>query len=295
VGELVKAANRRITPLLPPAARKRIAAAVGPRAFGWYRRRRTDAYLVSFPKCGRTWVRLLLGRALQQHFGLPDGADLFELHKLAELNPRVPCVDATHDDDAQWKTADHVDRDKRRYRRHRVILLVRDPRDVIVSLYFQKRDRRDAYRGTLDDFLDEPIGGFASLLAFYDAWADNLDAPAATLVARYEDMHAEPAAQLRRMLEFLGVAGVADAVVAEAVSFASFDNMRRLEETGAFGSARLRPGRPGDHDTYKTRRGLVGGHRDELTADQIARLDRAMAASGPASGAARFGYRPSNP
>jgi hypothetical protein len=76
-------------------------------------------------------------------------------------------------------------------------------------------------------------------------------------------------------------------VVDEAVAFASFDNMRRLEETGATGSARLRPGRQGDHDTYKTRRGKVGGHADELSPDQIARLDRAMSASG----VDRFGYR----
>ena len=99
--------------------------------------------------------------------------------------------------------------------------------------------------------------------------------PAAVLVVRYEDLHDRPEAELRRVLEFVGVAEVADAVVAEAVAFASFDNMRRLEEADAFGSDRLRPGRVGDHDSYKTRRGVVGGHRDELTPDQIARLDAA--------------------
>ena len=60
-------------------------------------------YLVSFPKCGRTWLRVMIGRAFQLHFGLPADADLVELHRLAELDPRVPCVVATHDDDAQWK------------------------------------------------------------------------------------------------------------------------------------------------------------------------------------------------
>jgi hypothetical protein len=287
VGELVKAANRAMSPLLPPAARKRIAAAIGPHAVGWYRRRRTDAFLVSFPKCGRTWVRLLLGRSLQQHFGLALDADLVELHRLAELDPRVPSVFATHDDDAQWRSADEVGRDKRRFRRHRVILLVRDPRDVIVSLYHQMHDRRHLYDGPLDRFVDEPVGGFATLLAFYDAWAASLDVPAATLVVRYEDLHARPDAELRRMLDFIGVADVADAVVAEAVAFASFDNMRALEETGATDSSRLRPGRPGDVASYKTRRGAVGGFRDELSPDQIARLDRVMAASA----AGVFGYQ----
>jgi hypothetical protein len=88
------------------------------------------------------------------------------------------------------------------------------------------------------------------------------------------------------MLDFVGVRGVDDGVMCEAVVFASFDNMRAMEETDATGSARLRPGRTGDLDSYKTRRGVVGGYRDELTPQQIDRLERLMAASG----VDRFGY-----
>jgi hypothetical protein len=287
VGGLVKAANRRLGNRLSPAARKRVAALAGDRLLAWYRRQRADAVLVSFPKCGRTWLRLLIGRALQRHFELPAGVDPLELHRLADLDRRVPSVFVTHDDDAQWKPPEAVERDKRRYRGRRVILLVRDPRDVIVSLYFQKRERRRAYAGSLDEFLADRVGGFESLLAFYDAWVEHLDVPAAVLVVRYEDLRARTEAELRRVLDFIGVTDVPDGVVAEAVAFASFENMRRMEEADALGSARLRPGRVGEPNTYKTRRGVVGGHRDELTADQIARLDRRMATSK----VDRFGYR----
>jgi hypothetical protein len=221
---------------------------------------------------------LLLGRALQQHYGLPPDANLLELGRLAELDPRVPDVLVTHDDQAQWKTPAEVERDKGAYARRRVVLLVRDPRDVIVSLYYQKRFRRDAYAGSLADYLDGP--DFEALLAFCDAWAAQLDVPAAVLVVRYEDLHADPPAQLRRVLDFLGVRDVRDAVVEDAVEYASFDNMRRLEETDAFGSDKLRPAHAGRPESYKTRRGRVGGFRDELTADQVARLDERMAASG---------------
>jgi hypothetical protein len=62
--------------------------------------------------------------------------------------------------------------------------------------------------------------------------------------------------------------------------------MRRLEEVDALGSEKLRPGRAGDVTTYKTRRGTIGGHRDELTASQITRLNEMLAGSG----AHRFGY-----
>ncbi len=286
MGGLVRAANRHVLHRLSPRARKRLAALLPHQAFAWYRDRRTDVYLVSFPKCGRTWLRLLLGRTLQAHYQLPATANLVDLHRLAELDPRVPCIFATHDDEAQWKTPEEVERDKARYRSKRVVLLVRDPRDVIVSLYYQRRGRHGRYDGTITDFLDEQVGGFESLLRFYDAWADNLAVPAAVHVVRYEDLHARPEDELRAVLDFVGVRDVPSSVVAEAVAYGSFDNMRRLEEADALGTEKLRPGRPGDDTTYKTRRGKVGGHRDELTSAQIARLDGMLAASG----ASRFGY-----
>jgi len=285
MGGLVKATDRRLARHLGPRARKRLAAVAGGRVLGWYRRRRSDVVLVSFPKCGRTWLRVMIGRSLQRHFGLPDDADPVELAHLAELDPRVPSVLVTHDDDAQWKAPGEVERDKGSYRHRRVILLVRDPRDVIVSLYHQMGGRRGVEVGTLGDFVDRPAGGFASLLAFYDAWAGALDVPAAVLVVRYEDLHTDPAGELRRVLTFLGVRDVDAATVDEAVDHGSFTNMRRLEEAGASASSRLRP----VGDAYKTRRGAVGGHRDELAPAQVDRLDARMDAS---PGAARFGYRP---
>ena len=165
MGGLVKAGDRRLARHLGPRARKRLAAVAGGRVLGWYRRRRSDVVLVSFPKCGRTWLRVMIGRSFQRHFGLPDDADLVELDRLAELDPRVPSVLVTHDDDPQWKAPAEVERDKGSYRHGRVILLVRDPRDVIVSLYHQMGGRRGAEVGTLGEFVDEPAGGFASLLA----------------------------------------------------------------------------------------------------------------------------------
>ena len=80
---------------------------------------------------------------------------------------------------------------------------------------------------------------------------------------------------------------MSDDVITDAVGFGSFEHMRALEESGAVRSEKLRPGRPGDVNTYKTRRGLVGGYHDELPPDAVAHLDELMAASN----VDRFGYR----
>jgi hypothetical protein len=278
--------HREVLRRTPPRARKRLAALLPGATLRWYRGRRADAVLVSFPKCGRTWLRVLVGRAIQQRFGLPEGTAIVELHRLAELGPGIPCIYATHDDDAQWKAAADVEVDKSGYRDQRVILLVRDPRDVIVSLYHQMRDRRRVYDGTVSAFVREPVGGFDSLLRFYDAWAGALDELDDVLVVRYEDLHLDAGAELRRVLSFVGLEDVDDGLVDDAVRYGSFEHMRQLEEDDELGSDKLRPVRKGDADSYKTRRGEVGGHRQELTPDDIGFLDAAMAASR----AGRFGY-----
>ena len=130
------------------------------------------------------------------------------------------------------------------------------------------------------------MGGFESLLEFYDTWADQLDAPAALLVVRYEDLHARPDAELRRVLAFVGAGDVSPASSPMPSTSARSITCASSRRSGRSPREKLRPGRPGDLDTYKTRRGRVGGHRDELTVEQIARLDELLAASA----ASRFGY-----
>ena len=108
-----------------------------------------DVTLVSFPKSGRTWLRLMIGRVLQQHFGTELDDSLLELERLADRDSRIPRIHAAHDGVGSW-------RDPREYRGRRVILLVRDPRDVVVSYYYQLRYRMDQFDGTLDEFVTDP-------------------------------------------------------------------------------------------------------------------------------------------
>ena len=84
---------------------------------------------------------------------------------------------------------------------------------------------------------------------------------------------------LKRVLEFLGAAP-AEAEIAAAVEFASFDNMRKLEASAAFGSddRRIVPGEAGNPNSFKVRRGKVGGYRDYLSAEEAAALDQLVAA-----------------
>jgi len=262
-----------------------------------------DVYLLSYPKCGRTWLTLQLGRAISQHYAV-EVPNLLKLSSFGEQIPEVPHIRLTHDDQPHRKRPHELSPTREKLAGKKVILMVRDPRDVIVSYYHHKSHReplRDfwwfqgkrkethsRFQGTLADFLDEEIGGFDTLLRYYEIWLDARHTPAAFMLLRYEDMQADPAGQLRRVLDFMGLAAITDAEVKEAVEYASFHNMRKIEAGEEVKSFKLKAGDVNDPSSYKVRRGKVGGYRDELTAAQIARLERKMAASLSAS----YGYEP---
>ncbi|MFW5680264.1 MAG: sulfotransferase domain-containing protein [Pseudomonadota bacterium] len=236
----------------------------------------TDAYVLSYPKCGRTWLRLMLGHTFRTHFGLDD-VPLLETKTFAKRQPGIPRLQFTHDDDPFLRPVDRLQQDKRRYRDRSVIFLVRDPRDVVVSFYFQMLKRDRIIEGSLGEFVFAERGGLPSIIAFYNIWARNMNVPRAFLLLRYEDMHARPAAELRRVVDFLGLAGIDDAVLAETARFASFDAMQRMEREGTAGSFRLTPGDPNDIESFKVRRGVVGGYLDYLSAAEIARAEALLA------------------
>lgn len=230
-----------------------------------------EVFLISFPKCGRTWLRLMLGRAIASHFELqhPNILPLMlELEPLAHLHPKIPRIRVTHDDKPQWKRPDQIVESKDIYKDAKVILLVREPKDVVVSSYFQKKKRRNAYLGDLSTYVREEVGSLDSLLKFYNVWAENYHIPQDFLLVRYEDIHINPRKELWKTLLFLGLSQVDNKVINEAVSFANFYNMRQLEEAGSF-SARLRPINPHDQESFKTRKGKVGGFTEYLKQEDI--------------------------
>jgi hypothetical protein len=235
--------------------------------------RRADVLLISYPKCGRTWLTLLLVKAMAEHAGVHE-FDPLSNDLLGGQVPGLPHVRISHDDDPHWKTPRALGRSKRRYRDKKVLLLVRDPRDVVVSMYFERTKRERAYDGTLSEFLREERGSLATILGYYDVWARERAVPRALCLVRYEDLRAEPARELRRILAFLGLAHVSDEHVAAAVAYASFENMRSMEVGDVLQSGRLRARDPGDPESYKTRKGKVGGYRDYLQPAEVEWMER---------------------
>jgi len=287
---------------LPVGVRSRLRSLAPKELRRWYAHRRTDVYLISYPKCGRTWLRLMIGRAIVEHYSLPQNEDLLLLRWKSSPHPDLPMITVVHEDRPMLKTSQELETSKEKFRDKKVIFLARDPRDVIVSSYFEMKkrgelfgenpyeDRKAVFEGELSEFIEQTRGGFDTILRYYNIWAASRDIPQGFLLVRYEDMKRNPSEVLRRVLDFLGLEPVGDDTIQEAVRYASFENMRKMEREGNFQSGVLNPAQKSDEDSYKTRKGKVGGYSDYLTVDQIQHLNNKM----QNDLSAFFGYGTSN-
>ena len=118
------------------------------------------------------------------------------------------------------------------------------------------------------------------MLTFYRQWYEARTVPREFVFLRYESFHSNSVAALRRALEFLGATGIPDSTLSTAIAFASFDNLRDAESENRFGTPILAPASSADPETFKVRKGKVGGFRDYLTADDIAWIDAREAERG---------------
>jgi hypothetical protein len=246
--------------------------------------RRADGFVVSIPKCGRTWLRVLFCAYACKRAGrdVEVGTDL-----LRALG--APDVRFTHD---AWehRTTRAWDRVRGKHllapadRRKPIVLLARDPRDVIVSLYLQLAKRELRFRGTLTEFLRDREFGLAMIVDVMNRWWAEWGATPNVRLFRYEECRARTAAELSAMLAHLGFRDVDAAVVAAAVEYSRFENMQRMEREGKFDAGYLKPTDAADPESFKVRRGKIGGYRDYLDADDVAYVERVCAELAPAYG-----------
>jgi hypothetical protein len=248
---------------------------------------RADCVIVSFGKSGRTWLRVMLSRFYQIRHGLSEH-HLIGFDNLHLRNRAIPKIFFTHDNYTKDYTG-NVD-SKVDYAGKKVVLLVRHPADVAVSQYYQWQYRMRPNKVALNrypergrelgmfEFVTREYAGLTRTIDFMNGWAGEAERSDDLLVVRYEDMRARPEQILGQILAFIGTPGTSDEI-REAVAFASFENMRKMEANSTFwlSGGSMRPRDRKNPQSFKTRRGKVGGYRDHFDAGEIAKIDRLVA------------------
>jgi hypothetical protein len=231
--------------------------------------------LVSFPRAGRTWLRVMLAHAFEELFDVRSAKPL-DTDATARLTTRIPRVITTpgYRSPRTLRPGD-LDRRLEWADGRQVVLLFRDPRDILVSLYFDRTVRAShypearAFDGTVSDLLRAEAGGLRTIIEYYNVWAERARrAPGLVQLITYEHLTEDTALEFGRLLAFLGLEH-SRPFVEGLVRHATFDHVRRMEVSGRLG---YKPTAELLHDerALVLRRGVVGGYRDHFTADDHA-------------------------
>ena len=88
------------------------------------------------------------------------------------------------------------------------------------------------------------------------------------LLLKYEDLRKDTYKELKKAVSFLNIPAE-DEIIKKAVEFGSMENMRKMEMNNTFNDHRLKLKDIKDKESYKVRKGKVGGYVDYLKSEDI--------------------------
>ena len=216
-----------------------------------------DIFIVSYPKSGNTWVRFLVANLLYP----------FQKITFANIEQIVPDIYQVPD-----RILNSLDRPRvlksHEYfdpRYNKVIYIIRDPRDVILSYYYYHLKMRvigesyplDRYS---EKFLQGELDPFGSWGENVGSWLGAREGDSGFLSIRYEDLRSDTDRGLTQIATFLGISA-SPTRISQVAANCSFDAMRSAERQHG---AQWAPIKGGRSDIPFVRSGTPGQWKTKL-------------------------------
>jgi hypothetical protein len=169
------------------------------------------------------------------------------------------------------------------FSQRRILFLHRDPRDTAVSGYFQKSLRLGSKSEiSMADFIRDPHLGVEKIIIFNLLWLERGCKIKKFKSIGYEALRTHPVNGLANITKWLRPGRLFDLNMIEAVvQESSFQKMREQEEKGELTKQydkKIFGGTVADNpDSYKVRRGKVGGYIDYFSEKDLAYCDELLA------------------
>jgi len=220
----------------------------------------TDFFIVSYPKSGNTWVRFIVANMLYE-------SKEISFNNIEKLIPDVYInrerAFNSLSEPRFFKSHEYFDP-----RMKNVIYIVRDPRDVAVSLFFYLKKIKSIDK-------DEDINSFINkmLRGDYDAkfgsWGDNVGSWYGSrnklrriLFVKYESLIKNTKNEYERIADFIGKK-FSDIELLEIIAKTSFNNMSNLEKS----DSDWKPNKNSDKSISFVRSGKEGEGRKMIQAN----------------------------
>lgn len=214
-----------------------------------------DLYLVSFPKSGVTWLSFLMANIHLQCSRLDATATFFNLESY------IPDIHLTRSlkDSILTFPGFRIIKSHSEYNPfyRRIIYLMRDPKDVMVSYYYFMK-KLGWFNGSISELIRSKSYGIDAWCRHTQSWLNKTHAFQQINVIKYEDMKREPRKVLDRVYSILGFK-LPQIILDEAIDRSAFDEMKKNEEY----CIKWKLSSPKGYSFM--RKGITGDFKSELT------------------------------
>ncbi len=227
-----------------------------------------DIFIVSYPKSGNTWTRFLIANLV--HPAPPID--------FSNIDTIIPEMESLSKRDLEKLPRPRILKSHEYFDPHyrKIIYVVRDPRDVVLSQYHFHRKRNVVVDNSpMETFVTRFVAGETS---DYGSWGENVASWLSTrwnhpgfLLLRYEDMIHDIVRELAKVASFLAIDAPEESL-RRAAERSSSDQMRRLEKQQGQNWSLTKKTRS---DIPFVRSAKAGGWKAELSPNGIRAIESA--------------------
>lgn len=190
-----------------------------------------DVFLVSYPRSGNTWSRFLIANTLKVHYQIERNVNFFTIQEI------IPDIH-THRN-IPLESPFYIYGLPRIIKSHssynpfynRVIFLVRNPKDVIVSYYhYLITHEVIPSHWTLTQFIQHKQYGISPWLKHTKSWISNSKQGQNIQIFTYENMLNSPKENLSKIMNLLGIE-TNESTLEKAISLTSKEKMKESEKS----------------------------------------------------------------
>lgn len=233
----------------------------------------------SHQKCGRTWLRFILGHYFNIQYGglLSSEINLeniflllpnYDNHpsrgipvRLTYKEPIFPQIFFTHD---------LPDNCLNLREQRGILFLLRYPHDVLVSRFYHcTKHASHQFRGNMSEFIDSEAYGICAYLNYLNCWCETLPQMNHLLLS-YEELQNQTEKHVIEIIKFLGQK-VELSTMRSAIELSSFETMKQKELEKPVINTNYDPK---NAESRRVRQGKVGNFEEHLDEYNIRKIDK---------------------
>ena len=222
--------------------------------------------IISYPKSGVTWLKYMLIQIISN-----NRLESVDLHDIADNKLDWSDDNSSMIFESGYRPNPHrlfLDGTRIKYRDTKIILLIRDPRDIIVSMYHQvtKRSKNPMKFRSISHFIRHPIFGMKRVIRFHDIWRKNSAIVKDMMVVTYDDLLENGPSTLSSIMNFSQITNTDESVIRKVYENSRADKMRRKEKANKIKGMK---GFGNGQNSLKVRKAKSGSFKEELSSSDI--------------------------